>query len=229
MTSNTGCTPVSIPRQTNCSTSSYFLPPRPHSPRSFSASSEQNTMSTTHSFLSMPHRISNQHFTEWDSDFSSIATEIGTVSNVYFVRGDDESPRFRAVSTISNQPLLKRGYEPSPSGGTLLTKHDLPTNSHISLHPFLILSVDTLCQFICPCYGSNATSLAQSIPACYISYRRLSRTHAETRQKLSLRPCWRSSTQLRYPGRPQSAGIPKNVIKTDSSNRPCRRTRTASR
>jgi hypothetical protein len=43
-------------------------------------------MSTTHSFSLMTHHISNQHFTEQDSDFSSIATEIGIVSNVYFVR-----------------------------------------------------------------------------------------------------------------------------------------------
>ncbi len=63
-----------------------FFPPRPHSLRSFSASPERNTMSTTHSFSSMPHHISNQHFTEQDSDFSSSVTGIGTVSNVYFVR-----------------------------------------------------------------------------------------------------------------------------------------------
>jgi len=34
----------------------------------------------------MPHRISNQQFTEQDSDFRSLAAEIGTVSNVSFVR-----------------------------------------------------------------------------------------------------------------------------------------------
>jgi hypothetical protein len=43
-------------------------------------------MLTTHSLSPMPHHISNQHFTEQESDFSLIATEIGTVSNVYLVR-----------------------------------------------------------------------------------------------------------------------------------------------
>ncbi len=40
---------------------------------------------------------------------------------------EDEPPRSRTVLAMSDQPLLKRGYEPLLSGGTRLPKHDRET------------------------------------------------------------------------------------------------------
>ena len=80
-TSNFGCTLLAIPKRTICFTSGCFRPPRPHSPKFFSANCAIHTMSNPPCSSLMARNTSELPCNEQVSDFRPNVTAIGMPSN----------------------------------------------------------------------------------------------------------------------------------------------------